>query len=166
MLELQNLFGQYALYAWLVLLGLVFLSLYWVAGVRRRVAFLAHRYGNLTKGVDPADLLDAVDQQVAEVQHLAERVEGVAGDCQRLDERLQLSLHRVGLIRYNPFDDTGGDQSFALALLDEHEDGIVISSIFSRTGSRLYAKPVKSGKSKYTLSAEEEKAIVQAALAR
>ena len=65
-----------------------------------------------------------------------------------------------------PFGDTGGDQSFALALLDEHDDGIVLSSIFSRTESRLYAKPVKSGKSKYTLSAEEEKAIIQAALVR
>ena len=137
-----------------------------MAGVRRRLAFLAHRYGNLTKGVDPANLLDAVDRHVNEVQALAQRVDGVTGDCQNLDERLQLSLRRVGLIRYNPFGDTGGDQSFALAILDEHDDGIVLSSIFGRAESRLYAKPVKGGKSKYTLSAEEEKAIIQASLAR
>ena len=57
-------------------------------------------------------------------------------------------------------------QSFALAVLDERGDGFVVSSIFGRAESRLYAKPVKAGKSKYALSDEEEQAIVQAALVR
>lgn len=162
----QDLFAQYALYAWLLVLGLVFLCLFWLASLRRRVAYLAHRHGNLTKGVDGANLLDSLDRHMSEIEGLRQRVDGLAGHCQGLDERVQVSLSKVGMVRFNPFGDTGGDQSFALAMLDEQGNGIVISSIFGRVESRLYAKPVKAGKSKYALSDEEEKAIIQATLAR
>lgn len=166
MSELQDLFNQYALYAWLLLLGLVLVSLYLLNGVRRRLAYLSHRYANLTKGVDGASLLDALDGHVSEVRALGQKVDALLERCDSLDERLQLSLRRIGLVRFNPFGDTGGDQSFAIALLDERDDGLVISSIFGRSESRLYAKPVKGGKSKYALSDEEEQAIIQATLAR
>jgi hypothetical protein len=69
---------------------------------------------------------------------------------------------RLGLVRFSPFKDTGGDQSFALALLDESDDGFVISSLHSRTGTRIYAKAVANGKADMTLSAEEVQAIDQA----
>ena len=68
----------------------------------------------------------------------------------------------VGLVRFNPFDDTGGDQSFALALLDGRGDGVVISSLHGRTGTRFYAKPVKAGTSTLSLSDEEVQALKQA----
>jgi Protein of unknown function (DUF4446) len=163
---MQELFAQYALYAWLVLLGLVFLCLYWLTGVRRRMGYLAHRYANLTKGVDGANLLDSLDGHLAEVRSFAQRMDALTGECQALDERLQLGLRKIGMVRFNPFGDTGGDQSFAIALLDERGDGIVLSSIFGRAESRLYAKAVKGGKSKYALSDEEEQAIIQATLVR
>jgi hypothetical protein len=69
---------------------------------------------------------------------------------------------RLGLVRFSPFKDTGGDQSFALALLDESDDGFVISSLHSRTGTRIYAKAVANGKADMTLSAEEVQAIDEA----
>jgi hypothetical protein len=66
------------------------------------------------------------------------------------------------LVRYNPFQDTGGDQSFALALLDKRGDGVVVSSLHSRTMTRFYAKPIKGGVSPLSLSEEEVQAVQQA----
>ena len=66
------------------------------------------------------------------------------------------------MIRYNPFADTGGDQSFAIALLDSLGNGVVLSSLHSRTDTRVFAKPVQSGRSRYQLSDEEQDAIKKA----
>ena len=67
-------------------------------------------------------------------------------------------------MRFNPFSDTGGDQSFSIALLDGAGDGLVISSLFGRSETRVFAKPVQGGQSKYTLTDEEQEAIQLAGL--
>jgi hypothetical protein len=79
-----------------------------------------------------------------------------------MDVLLTQSVQHVGLVRYNPFQETGGDQSFALALLDKRGDGVVVSSLHSRSVTRFYAKPVKSGTSAASLSEEEVQAVQQA----
>jgi len=70
-------------------------------------------------------------------------------------------IQHVGVIRFNPFRDIGGDQSFSIALLNAHKDGIVISSLYTESGVRIYAKSVKNGTSKHQLSEEEQQAIQQ-----
>ena len=80
-----------------------------------------------------------------------------------LDEDLTRCIQKVGIVRYNAFKDTGSDLSFTLALLDEHNDGVVLNGIYSREMSNIYAKPVKNGESSYTMS-EEEKLAVQKAM--
>lgn len=65
------------------------------------------------------------------------------------------SLSRVSMIRYNPFGDTGGDQSFSIALLDLKDNGLVLSSLHSRSGTRIYSKPIISGQSNHHLTEEE-----------
>lgn len=77
-------------------------------------------------------------------------------------ERLRLSVQNVGIVRFNPFRDAGGDQSFCIALLDERKNGVVISSLYSRDGVRVYGKPVAGGASTYQLSNEELEAIQKA----
>ena len=66
------------------------------------------------------------------------------------------------MVRYNAFKDTGSDLSFTLALLDEHNDGVVLNGIYSREMSNIYAKPVKNGTSTYTMSDEERQAVQKA----
>ncbi|MFA0752715.1 MAG: hypothetical protein IMHGJWDQ_000477 [Candidatus Fervidibacter sp.] len=80
----------------------------------------------------------------------------------RLHALLQGCLQRVGLVRFDAFEDVAGQQSFALALLDNRGNGVVITSLFGRTESRCYAKPVVKGNSPYRLSEEEQAAIRQA----
>ena len=69
------------------------------------------------------------------------------------------AVQRIGLVRYNPFEETGGNQSFALAMTDANGDGVVISSLHARAGTRLYAKAVVAGRSDAALSAEEAEAL-------
>jgi hypothetical protein len=97
------------------------------------------------------------------------RVEGVDDRLSRLDSEYQkllvsagLASQKISIVRFNPFGDTGGDQSFSLAVLDSHNSGYVLTSIHSRTGTRVYVKPIDLGKSKYTLSDEERQALAQA----
>jgi hypothetical protein len=75
------------------------------------------------------------------------------------EANLRRSFQRIGLVRFNPFEDTGGNQSFALALLDANGDGVVFSSLHSRTGTRVYAKAVNGGRSETALSEEETQAV-------
>jgi hypothetical protein len=89
-------------------------------------------------------------------------VEELTTLCQRLATTLQHAVQGVGIVRFNPFGDTGGDQSFAIALLDAQGDGLVLTSLYGRAESRIYAKPVQGGQSPYPLTAEETQAIRQA----
>lgn len=80
-----------------------------------------------------------------------------------LDEESQYFIQKVGMLRFNPFNDTGGDQSFIISLLDERDTGVVISSLHTRTGTRWYAKKIVEGKGvDHQLSAEEKDAILKA----
>ena len=72
------------------------------------------------------------------------------------------TIKKVGIVRYNAFKDTGSDLSFALALLNDNNDGVVLNGIYSREMSNIYAKPIKGGKSTYTISDKEQEAINKA----
>jgi hypothetical protein len=75
------------------------------------------------------------------------------------EAELRKAFQRIGIVRFNPFEDTGGNQSFAIALLDTHGDGVVISSLHARGSTRVYAKAVKGGKAESAASAEEAQAL-------
>jgi hypothetical protein len=125
----------------------------------RRIGSLSRRLEGLTRG-ESGESLEAVLGQ-----HL-ERVRGVMRDMDRLEARTAIverdvnaAFGRVGLVRYNPFEDTGGNQSFALALLDRKGNGFVVNSLHARAGTRVYAKAVTAGKSDAALSEEEAEAL-------
>ncbi len=80
----------------------------------------------------------------------------------RLIDLEKKSIQKLGVVRFNPFSDIGGDQSFSVALLDGEENGVIITGLYSRDESRIFAKPVEKGKSSYNLSDNEEKVIDQA----
>ena len=80
----------------------------------------------------------------------------------RQQVQIEGSVRRVGVLRYDAFEDVGGRLSFSCALLDEHGTGVVLTSINGRQETRVYAKPVTAGRARYNLSREEEEAIRQA----
>ncbi|MDQ6693687.1 MAG: DUF4446 family protein [Chloroflexota bacterium] len=105
---------------------------------------------------------ELVSRQAERLETTRMEVDAIAKQVAVLDTAVAQSVQHVGLVRFNPFSDTGGDQSFAIALLDGNSDGVVISSLHSRTSTRFYAKPVKAGASALSLSDEEMQALQQA----
>ena len=102
---------------------------------------------------------DVLQGHIGRVDSVARRMTEMDQVHAGLEHRTLTSLQHIGLVRFNPFDDTGSDQSFAIALLDGQRDGIVISSLHGRANTRVFAKPVEGGASPHALSAEEEQAI-------
>ena len=128
-----------------------------VLGVR--VGRAARRYRALVRDTHGGSLQEVLDAHVERVMAVGGQIEDVRRLYQSLQERSQGSLQHVGMVRFNPFDDTGSDQSFAIALLDDRRDGVVISSLHGRTSTRVFAKPVEGGTSRHSLSEEEAQAI-------
>jgi hypothetical protein len=93
---------------------------------------------------------------------VARELDEVAARTAILEGAQRRAFQRVGLVRYNPFEETGGNQSFALALLDANGDGWVLSSLHARSGTRVYAKAIKAGLAASGLSGEETDALQQA----
>lgn len=85
-----------------------------------------------------------------------------ARNLRELEQKLPFAVQQVGLVRFNAYSDTGGEMSFALALLDAHGSGVVISSLYGRAEARVYAKPIVEGQSTFPLSGEEIAAVTQA----
>jgi uncharacterized protein YlxW (UPF0749 family) len=101
-------------------------------------------------------MLSKHDQDVARLTVAARQL---SEDQQRIDDRMAAAVQRVGLVRYDAFEDMGGHLSFSAALLDANGNGLVITSINGRQDTRCYAKPVTSWTSSHNLSEEEEQAI-------
>lgn len=112
--------------------------------------------------VDPGDIAPAVEGALRRLGELTKRVDGLDGRLPVVEEQGRRAVQHVGVVRYNPFEDTGGNQSFALALLDSKRDGIVISSLHSRQNTRLYLKAIVGGRSETALSEEESEALRKA----
>ncbi len=108
--------------------------------------------------IDPKNLQEIFYQ----FKNLKKDFKKISEELENLKEENKFSVQKVGIIRFNPFKDLGGNQSFSIALLDGNNDGVVITSFYSRDGNRVFGKPIKKGRSQHVLSEEEEKAIERA----
>lgn len=120
-------------------------------------------YRRLTQGVTKGNLSSVLEKILEKQEKDDKKIEDLLKKAGEIEEHGQFHIQKVGLVRFNPFSETGGDQSFALAILDGKNSGIIISSLHSREVTRLYAKPVKQGKVEgYQFSKEEIEAIEKA----
>lgn len=134
----------------------------WVALLQRSEALLRRRLRRVLPEGESGGIDEILDRQLKRIEGLTERVDALNKLHHELEDLSQRTIQKIAVIRYNPFADTGGDQSFAIALLDSLGNGVVLSSLHSRTDTRVFAKPVQSGRSRYQLSDEEQDAIKKA----
>ncbi len=132
----------------------------------RRTRLLARRLNSITRGGDGQSLEQVLRAHLERVEAVAQGLDLVEARTVVLEAGAPLAYQRVGLVRFNPFEDTGGNQSFALALLDGKGTGFVISSLHARSGTRVYGKAVTAGVAESTLSDEEAEAVRQAMTSR
>lgn len=110
------------------------------------------------KEKEPKNLKELLSQ----FRDLKKKVDKNSKSIEDLEDNIQLTIQKIGITRFSPFKETGGDQSFAVALLDKKDNGLLLTSIYSRERNRIFAKPVEEGKSQYKLLEEEKEAIEKA----
>ena len=98
----------------------------------------------------------------ARIESLEQKLDGLSQELVDFKQGMKSAVCKVSIVRYNPFGDIGGDQSFSIVMLDDYDNGVVLTSHYGRDANRVYAKPIKSGKPEYTLSDEESKALTKA----
>ena len=113
----------------------------------------------LGKGENIEEMLK---NHLEKVEFVHKQNEEILDYCRKIDNDFGKTISKIGIIRYSAFKDTGSDLSFTLALLNKHNDGVVLNGIYSREMSNIYAKPIKNAESTYTLSNEEKQAIQKA----
>ena len=150
MLPEVNLIIAFIILAWLLIITVLLIRIF-------------TRYYKLTKGATKEDLGAVLEKLIKENKLKNKEVKELLSRLEETEKEVAGHIQKVGLVRFNPFTDMGGNQSFALAVLDGKDSGIVISGLHSRDSTRLYAKLVKKGKPvKLEFSKEEKEAINKA----
>jgi hypothetical protein len=144
-------FGALALLVLLLLIGFIVQSV--------RLGRAVRSYRELVRDGEVGSLHDRLVGSAEQAVKAGERMREIEAMHAVIEGRSRRSLQHIGLVRFNPFEDTGSDQSFAIALLDDQRDGVVLSSLHGRANTRLFAKPVTDGASPHNLSDEETQAI-------
>lgn len=158
----QSSFNGHSALLWLTLcVAFVALGL-WTVSVHARTARLEAHLDDLFGEASSENVARLLAEYLGTVRSTAVAVDTMRREHQEIANLMPRVVQHVGLVRFSPFHDTGGDQSFALAVLDGRRDGIVITGLHSRNDSRLYAKPVHRGESSYSLTPEEQQAMSQA----
>lgn len=120
-------------------------------------------YNNLTQGENTKGLRTILEELLKEAELNKKDIDYLKQYSAKLEKEGLLHIQKVGLVRFNPFKDTGGDQSFILSLIDGKDTGVIISGLYSRTGTRWYAKKISEGKGvEHELSEEEKRALKEA----
>lgn len=131
-----------------------------------RLRRLASAWRLLLDGADGRNVERLLREHFVHSDEVDRHVESILGRLDSLEARMATAKRYVGLVKFNAFDDVGGDQSFALAIYDERGNGAVVSSLVGRSDCRVYCKELVEGKAARGLGEEEEMAIREAAKVR
>ncbi len=128
---------------------------------------ILRHYNHLTKGVSEKGLKTVLETLLKDAELSRKDIDYLKDYSAKIEKDGLLHIQKVGLIRFNPFKDTGGDQSFILSLVDKNDTGVIISGLYSRSGTRWYAKRIAKGKGvEHDLSEDEKKALQEASVSK
>ncbi|NJD02660.1 MAG: DUF4446 family protein [Ruminiclostridium sp.] len=126
---------------------------------RIRVKKLKVKYLKFMNGLSGVNIEKVLDDCINKVNFVIDKNKEMEYQMNTIERNMYYCIQKVGVVRYNAFDNVGSDLSYSIALLDNNDDGLVLSSLYARDSSSTYANPVTNSKSRYALSAEEIKAI-------
>jgi len=134
----------------------------WLTILQFKLHKFAKQYKEFFSGKNGKALEDVILNQGKLIKRMGSDIKELYNSENKLDKRVNLCIQKVGLVRYNPFRDSGGDISFSIALLDDKDTGLILTGLYARDKTNLFAKPVIKGKSEYHLTDEELEAIRKA----
>lgn len=138
-------------------------ALLWILGLTLQFLKLKNHYNSLISGTNKKTLEGVLTSIVQDVRTTKKDIVHLSDRCATIEKEQLLHIQKIGLLRFNPFKDTGGDQSFIMAMLDANDTGVVITALYSRSGTRWYAKRVVSARGvEHELSEDEKKALKMA----
>jgi len=146
----------------LIFLIVLALLIIWNIFLYLQLSQIKKRLKVFFNGKKASDLEGVLFEEIRRLKKAETDIQELFNSTKLLEKMANQSIQKVSIIRFNPFKETGGDQSFAIALLDLRDNGLVISSLFTREGNRIYSKPIKNGQSTYPLSKEELEALKKA----
>ena len=162
--SILNLFSINPLLGLILLAFVVFLA--WNLTLHWQIYQLRQKIKMLFNGSKITDLEGVIFEQIKRLRQNEKNLKELRSFCEYLEEMALKSIQKVGVVRFNPFKDTGGDQSFSVAVLDAQNNGFLLSSLFTRESSRVYTKPITDSQSTYPLTEEEKEAIKLATSAK
>lgn len=139
--------------------GLFLLLLIWNIILSVKVGKVKKQFRRLVKGTSEENLEEILNGLFARMEEMNQAHGEIKEEIQGLTNSFMTVKGRMGLVRFTAFDQHGSDLSFSLALIDDQNNGVVLTSLFGRDDSRIYAKPIENGQSIYNLTEEEKKAI-------
>lgn len=139
----------------LILLILIIVLISWNRKIEKR-------YRKLTRGTNSKNIETIIHNYYEKIDQSKEQLEDLKKSILENSKICKKAITKIELMRYKAFEDVGGDLSFSIAMLDAEDNGIVITSIYSRAESNVYAKPIEKGISKYDLSREETEVLDRA----
>lgn len=113
-------------------------------------------------GKKAKDLEDTIMALSEDIKNLKKHRDEALKEFEKVNAKLRKSIRGLETVRFNPFPDQGSNQSFAIGILNEDKDGVVLSSLYSRERMSIFAKPIKGGESEYDLTTEEKEALNKA----
>ncbi|MDP4179885.1 MAG: DUF4446 family protein [Bacillota bacterium] len=147
----------------LVLFGINFfiniILIFLLVSNKSKINKLKRKYNRFMSGEGDKNIEEILEKNLDKTDEIILKNKEIEDHLKEIDNKIIKCVQKVGIIRYNAFDNVGSDLSFSIALLDINDDGFVLSGIYSRESSSTYAKPIKSGKSTYILSVEEVQAV-------
>jgi hypothetical protein len=147
---------------WLVTLLVAVGALAWAIWLQTRLGKVNADYKALVAGTSGGSLEQVLQDHIAQVHNTTQRLEELETLAHQAELASRRSLQWLSVLRFNPFNDVGGDQSFVLALVDDDGNGAVVSSLHMRDMTRVYAKPLKKWESEHRLTDEEKQAVANA----
>lgn len=138
----------------------VLLILYIIAQIR--MSKIKEKYNLLVRGVKGVNIEQLLIKNGEDLENVRIDINNIQNNLDKIETKLSFAIQKVGFVRYNAFGNMGSDLSFSIALLDNFQNGFVLTSIYGRDYTTSYAKPLKFGKSIYPLSVEEMQAVDRA----
>jgi len=134
----------------------------WLIGLT--IAFILQQrfFNKLTKNVDEKNFKKVLEKILKNLKTDENLIKELQREITKLEKRGEFHVQKIGLVRFNPFREIGGEHSFSFAVLDGKDNGIVVTGLHTRERTRVYTKKIVNGKSDLNLSSEEKKAISNA----
>lgn len=162
---MENIIEMINEYSTFIVIGLIIITILLfiiVLMLMSSVNKVEKKYRKMMRGVNSKNLESLIVSNIDNIEEALNNSKQSLEKCEKIKEEIKGCVNKVAIMRYKAFEDIGSDLSFSIAILDDYNDGVLITGIYARSDSTTYAKPVDKGISRYELSEEEIQVLNEA----